>query len=155
MKTIRRRKTEIVNGTLTEARMKEAELRNKYYHIGNVENVSDITLEQYSELFLKRYCQNNMSLVTISGYQDSLKRIIPIIGKEKLNKITPLMLDNMYGQMGGPSTANSIMIDTISFNVDSMSSPEDGEAAFDAFVNKFKQIGSQRGIKINNFKNIL
>lgn len=95
----RRRKTEIVNGTLTEARMKEAELRNKYYHIGNVANVSDITLEQYSELFLKRYCQNNMSLVTISGYQDSLKRIIPIIGKEKLNKITPLMLDNMYAQL--------------------------------------------------------
>ena len=26
----RRRKTEIVNGTLSEARMKEAELRNKY-----------------------------------------------------------------------------------------------------------------------------
>ena len=95
----RRRKTEIVNGTLTEARIKEAELRNKYYHIGNVANVNDITLEQYSELFLKRYCQNNMSLVTISGYQDSLKRIIPIIGKEKLNKITPLMLDNMYGQL--------------------------------------------------------
>ena len=95
----RRRKTEIVNGTLNEARMKEAELRNKYYHIGNVANVSDITLEQYSELFLKRYCQNNMSLVTISGYQDSLKRIIPIIGKEKLNKITPLMLDNMYAQL--------------------------------------------------------
>lgn len=64
-------------------------------------------------------------------------------------------LDNMYGQMGGTSTANSIMIDTISFNVDSMSSRADGEAAFDAFVNKFKEIGSQRGMKINNFKNIL
>lgn len=64
-------------------------------------------------------------------------------------------LDHMYGQMGGPATANSIMIDTISFNVDSMSSREDGEAAFDAFVNKFKEIGSQRGMKINNFKNIL
>ncbi len=64
-------------------------------------------------------------------------------------------LDNMYGQMGGTSTANSIVIDTISFNVDSMSSAQDGEAAFDAFVNKFKEIGSQRGMKINNFKNIL
>ena len=95
----RRRKTEIVNGSLTKARLKEAELKSKYYHIGNVADVSDITLEQYSELFLKRYCQNNMSLVTISGYQDSLKRIIPIIGKEKLNKITPLMLDNMYAQL--------------------------------------------------------
>jgi hypothetical protein len=61
----------------------------------------------------------------------------------------------MYGQMGGTSNTNSIIIDTISFNVDSMSSREDGEAAFDAFVNKFKEIGSQRGMKINNFKNIL
>ena len=64
-------------------------------------------------------------------------------------------LDNMYGQVGGTSNANSIIIDTISFNVDSMSSIQDGEAAFDAFVNKFKEIGSQRGMKINNFKNIL
>ena len=64
-------------------------------------------------------------------------------------------LDNMYGQMGGTANTNSIVIDTISFNVDSMSSAQDGEAAFDAFVNKFKEIGSQRGMKINNFKNIL
>ena len=34
-------------------------------------------------------------------------------------------------------------------------SPEDGEAAFNMFVNKFKEIGSQSGIKIDSFKNRL
>ena len=46
-------------------------------------------------------------------------------------------------------------IENISFNVDSMSSVEDGEKAFDAFVNRFKEIGSQSGIKIDSFKNRL
>ena len=61
-------------------------------------------------------------------------------------------LDKMYTQPG--SSNSSITIDTISFNVDSMSSPEDGEKAFNAFVNKFNEIGNQTGIKFNNFKNI-
>ena len=63
-------------------------------------------------------------------------------------------LDNMYGQ-GGFNTNSSVTIDTISFNVESMSSPEDGEKAFNMFVNKFNEIGSQTGIKFNNFKNTL
>ena len=62
-------------------------------------------------------------------------------------------IDKMYNQPGGANA--SVVIDTISFNVDSMSSPEDGERAFTAFVNKFNEIGSQTGIKFNNFKNTL
>jgi hypothetical protein len=34
-----------------------------------------------------------------------------------------------------------------------MSSPEDGEKAFNMFVDKFKEIGNQTGLKINSFKN--
>lgn len=64
-------------------------------------------------------------------------------------------LDSMFnnGNMAGASS--TVSIDTISFNVESMSSPEDGEAAFNMFVNKFKEIGSQSGIKIDSFKNRL
>lgn len=90
----------------------------------------------------------------VDGSYSRPEAVLNALQTEHFMKFTNA-LDNMYGQMGGPSTANSIMIDTISFNVDSMSSREDGEAAFDAFVNKFKEIGSQRGMKINNFKNIL
>ena len=64
-------------------------------------------------------------------------------------------LDNMYGNGNVSNPSSTVSIDTISFNVESMSSPEDGEAAFNMFVNKFKEIGSQSGIKIDSFKNRL
>lgn len=49
---------------------------------------------------------------------------------------------------GGLSTNSSVVIDNISFNVESMSSVADGEKAFDAFVDKFKEIGAKRGISV-------
>ena len=49
---------------------------------------------------------------------------------------------------GGVSTNSSVVIDSISFNVESMSSVADGEKAFDAFVDKFKEIGAKQGISI-------
>ena len=54
---------------------------------------------------------------------------------------------------GGITNNANVIIDTISFNVESMSSPEDGEKAFDAFVNRFKQIGAKQGISVNGTAN--
>ena len=59
-----------------------------------------------------------------------------------------LQLADHFDELNG-ATGNNIMIENISFNVDSMSSPEDGEKALDAFVNKFKEIGSQTGLSFN------
>lgn len=95
----RKRKTEIFNGSFNDMKLREAELTKEYYHIGNVRNVNDLTFEQYSEIFLNKYCKENISLVTMYGYEEALERILPIIGKVKLNKITPLMLDSMYQQL--------------------------------------------------------
>lgn len=64
-------------------------------------------------------------------------------------------LDKVFTNNTVTGGSSSIAIDNISFNVASMSSPEDGEAAFNMFVNKFKEIGNQTGIKINSFKNTL
>ena len=77
-------------------KLREAELTKEYYHIGNERNVNDLTFEQYSEIFLNKYCKENISLVTMYDYEKALERILPLIGKVKLNKITPLMLDCMY-----------------------------------------------------------
>ena len=49
---------------------------------------------------------------------------------------------------GNASTNSSVIIDNISFNVESMSSVADGEKAFNAFVDKFKEIGAKQGISI-------
>jgi len=64
-------------------------------------------------------------------------------------------LDNMYGLGNPTNNTSSVSIDTISFNVESMSSTEDGEKAFNMFVDKFKEIGNRTGIKIDTFKNTL
>lgn len=49
---------------------------------------------------------------------------------------------------GAVSTNSSVVIDNISFNVESMSSVADGERAFNAFVDKFKEIGAKQGISV-------
>ena len=49
---------------------------------------------------------------------------------------------------GEVSTNSSVIIDNISFNVESMSSVADGERAFNAFVDKFKEIGAKQGISV-------
>ena len=64
-------------------------------------------------------------------------------------------LDNLYGNGNQTTNTSSVNIENIEFKVNSMSSPEDGEKAFNMFVNKFKEIGNQTGIKINSFKNTL
>jgi hypothetical protein len=85
----------------------------------------------------------------LDGSQQKPEAVLNALQTEHFIKFTNA-LDHLYSQ---PTTVggNAINIDTISFNVDSMSSPEDGEKAFDAFVNKFNEIGSQSGIKFNNF----
>lgn len=95
----RKRKTEVVNGTKSEAIKREAELRSEFYHIGKAVNISDLSVEEFSEIFLEKYCKDNISLVTMHGYKKTLKRVLPIIGKIKLNKLTPLHLDSMYQQL--------------------------------------------------------
>ena len=55
----------------------------------------------------------------------------------------------------GAGLNSNILIDTISFNVDSMSSVQDGEIAFNAFVDKFKEIGAKTGISIRGTSNQL
>ena len=54
---------------------------------------------------------------------------------------------------GNTGLGTNVTIDTISFNVDSMSSVEDGKIAFEAFVDEFKKIGSQRGISVQGTAN--
>ena len=49
---------------------------------------------------------------------------------------------------GDVSANSSVVIDNISFNVESMSSIADGEKAFNAFVDKFKEIGAKQGISV-------
>lgn len=59
------------------------------------------------------------------------------------------------GKYNATSGNNSIAVGDITFQVESMSSAEDGEKAFNMFVDKFKEIGNRTGIKVDSFKNTL
>lgn len=90
----------------------------------------------------------------LDGTPERPEAVLNALQTEHFIKFTNA-LDNMFGNGNVSNATSTVSIDTISFNVESMSSPEDGEAAFNMFVNKFKEIGSQSGIKIDSFKSRL
>lgn len=90
----------------------------------------------------------------LDGSATKPEAVLDSLQTEHFIKFTDMM-DKMFTGGNMTNTSSSVNIETISFNVDSMSSPEDGEKAFNMFVNKFKEIGNQTGIKINSFKNTL
>ena len=86
-------------GSVAEVKIRDAELTKQYYHKGNVANVKDITFAQYSKIFLERYCEGNVRITTINNYKRLLKYILPYIGHLKLNKITHIILEEMYKKL--------------------------------------------------------
>ena len=90
----------------------------------------------------------------MDGTREHPEAVLNALQTEHFIKFTNA-LDKIFAQPNATTNTNSVNIESIAFNVASMSSPEDGEAAFDMFVNKFKEIGNQTGIKINSFKNTL
>jgi TP901 family phage tail tape measure protein len=90
----------------------------------------------------------------LDGTPSKPEAVLNALQTEHFIKFTDT-LDKMFAGGATANNTSSVSIDTISFNVESMSSAEDGEKAFNAFVDKFKEIGSQSGIKIDSFKNRL
>lgn len=95
----RKRKTEIFNGNYKDATLREAELIKKYYHKGERIIINDLTFEEYSNIFLKKYCLDNVSNVTIKSYKQLLSKINPLIGDIKLKKINTYTLDSLYHRL--------------------------------------------------------
>ena len=88
----RQRKTKIVNGSIALVKQVEAEMTNMYYHKSNIADIKEYTFQEYSEVFINKYCKENVSLITMKGYEHMLTKINPLIGRIKLNKITSYIL---------------------------------------------------------------
>lgn len=113
----------------------------------------------YKESDLFKYKRGGMVNFTgpawLDGTSSQPEAVLNALQTEHFIKFTNA-LDNMFGSNGCVNTnTGTVNIDNIQFHVDSMSSPEDGEKAFNVFVSKFKEIGNQTGIKIDTFKNTL
>ena len=60
-------------GSVAEVKIRDAELTKLYYKKGNTANVKDLTFTQYSQIFLKKYCEGSLGIVTINNYKRLLK----------------------------------------------------------------------------------
>lgn len=83
-------------GNKESAEIWYAELVKEHYHKGKKVNLNDMTFNEYTKIFIEKYCVPNIGKVTIKDYRQMLKRILPIIGDVKLKKLTAFMLDDMY-----------------------------------------------------------
>lgn len=117
---------------------------------GKTQYIKGLQIEKYA----KGGLNTHSGPAWLDGTPQQPEAVLNALQTEHFIKFTNT-LDKMFTKGVSNTNANSISIENISFNVESMSSPEDGEAAFNMFVNKFKEIGNQTGIKINSFKNTL
>ncbi len=95
----RKRMYKTFNGSKEEAIQLESQLMKKYYHIGRTVELTDITFKEYTELYIKKYCVQNIAPITLSKYLLLLKNINAIIGNRKLRQISSLILDDMYSKL--------------------------------------------------------
>ena len=117
-----------------------------------IETHQDLT-GQYTNM--KHYASGGMNYKTGLAWLDGTRSNPEAVLNAAQTKAFLSFTDDLAAlRASGAITNNSnVVIDTISFNVESMSSPEDGEKAFDAFVNRFKQIGAKQGISVNGTAN--
>lgn len=92
----RKRKTEVFNGTKREAEKREFEIKQEYANKTILFNKKELTFEDYGRLFMKKYCEQNLSPKTIAGYETMLKKINDIIGKWLLTSIDTFTLNELY-----------------------------------------------------------
>lgn len=90
------RKKKRFKGTKPQAELFEAELKKKYYHKSEKMNLTNLTFKEYSEIFVKNYCEPNISKITTKGYKQMLVKILQYIGDIKLTNLNTYMLDTMY-----------------------------------------------------------
>ena len=100
--------------TKKEADILNAEMIKKYYHKSKQVNLNDLTFEEYSNYFIKTYCEPNIGKVTIKNYKQMLNSILPLIGEYKLNKINTVMLDNLYLKLKIGKKGNELSPKTMS-----------------------------------------
>lgn len=92
----RKRKSVTVNGTLKEAKLREAEIIQKYSN-KTVNTVSkDYTFGELSSLFLEKYAKPNVCKVTYNNYVHLLSKINNYISGYSVKKLTSYELSNLY-----------------------------------------------------------
>ena len=124
------------------------EAKNQYYMGDN--KWEQKSLYQQHKHKVKHYLHGGMVYGTGPAWLDGTRHKPEAVLNALQTKAFLSFVDDLatLRANGGISNNSSVVIDTISFNVDSMSSVADGEKAFNAFVDRFKEIGAKQGISV-------
>lgn len=95
-KNERHRKTETFNGTKKEAQLRELELMQEYSNKHISVSTQNLTFEEYSKIFVNKYCESNLAIKTLVGYKSMLNKINEFIGNWKLKDIDTYTLNELY-----------------------------------------------------------
>jgi len=109
-----KRKRKWVSGFKTKKEAEKAcnELIYKYAH-NEIPEVKDMNLHSYLYLWLEQYAKNNVKGNTYDNYVLNIERhIVPLIGSIKLEKLTPLSIQDFYSKL---STENALGNTTINY----------------------------------------
>ncbi len=94
----RKRKSQIFYGTYNKARLKEAELRNDVK--SNKINLNkSLSFSDLTNMFINDYCLVSIRDNTLNNYKSLLKVILKELGNEKVEKITPYILQRYYNKL--------------------------------------------------------
>lgn len=84
---------------------KEAEIAGnkalaEYNNVGRVFTESEISVNDYMDLWLKQYCKFNVKQTTFDNYEKKTRLyIIPKLGKYKLKSITPIVIQDFINEL--------------------------------------------------------
>lgn len=75
----------------------EQKVKNEKYLDGE-----KITFQSFSETWMKEYAQSHLAPATVKSYGDLLRNhILPEIGNQRLSKLQPRTLNNLYKKLSG------------------------------------------------------
>ena len=96
----RKRKKETFYGTKKQAENREYEIKLQYTKKGGfVADSKNMTFEQYSEIFIHYYCEENVGIKTLEGYKSMLEKINSYIGNWRLKSIETFTLLELYKKL--------------------------------------------------------
>ncbi len=82
------------------------------------QNNTKITFSEFAQLYLDEYARQHCRPVTVNGYKQMLNgRILAYLGNYRLDKITPLLLNNFYNTLANETSKKMIDDEEVEYYV--------------------------------------
>lgn len=86
--------------TKTEALKEGTQKLNEYNNAGTVLKPSELSFADFLDLYIEKYCKNELEPETVAGYEKKIRLYIkPFLGDYKLKAINPMILSDLLQEL--------------------------------------------------------